>query len=49
MKTVYPLILALGIAALVTAQVASQRAQSLYLEVRQGQTPAQTDTWFALE
>ena len=28
---------------------AGQRAQSLYLEVRQGQTPAQTDTWFALE
>ncbi len=26
-----------------------ERAQSLYLEVRQGQTPAQTDTWFALE
>ena len=26
-----------------------ERAQSLYLEVRQGQTPAQTDAWFALE
>ena len=26
-----------------------QRAQSLYLEVREGQTPAQTDAWFALE
>ena len=26
-----------------------QRAQSLYLEVREGQTSAQTDAWFALE